>query len=147
MSANRHGWRWVTAAALVLAALSVFAVLNAAYFLQSPATQAAPADLLAVLGGDGVSGVRVKDLAQGATREIACTGFFANVGLTAACEFAPPEIKRDAGGFLVTDGSMRTPLAGIYAAGAVRAGYGGLLSHAIAEAETAVASAAAALGK
>lgn len=101
----------------------------------------------AVLGSDGVTGVRVKNLVQGTTSEIACTGFFANVGLTAACEFAPPEIKRDAGGFLVTDGSMRTPLAGVYAAGAVRAGYGGLLSHAIAEAETAVASVAAALGK
>ena len=40
LNTNRHGWRWLAAAALALVALSVFAVLNAAHFLQSPATQA-----------------------------------------------------------------------------------------------------------
>ena len=37
------------------------------------------------------------------------------------------------GGFLITEHQFRTALPGIFAAGAVRSGYGGLLVHAMAE--------------
>jgi len=86
-----------------------------------------------VLGAKMVTGVRVRNIADGATSEIPCTGLFAYIGLEPRCEFAPPEIRRDTNGYLMTDASLQTALAGVYAAGAVRAGYGGRLTHAIAE--------------
>jgi len=90
-----------------------------------------------VLGTEMVTRVRVRSVLDGATTEIPCTGFFAYIGLEPRCEFAPPEIRRDANGGLMTDASLQTAMAGVYAAGAVRAGYGGLLTHAIAEGDAA----------
>lgn len=91
----------------------------------------------AVLGAKGVEGVRVKALDdQGgdvASREIPCAGFFAYVGLEPVCDFVPPVVMRDSGGFLLTDAGLLTAMPGVFAAGAVRSGYGGLLTHAVAE--------------
>ena len=64
-----------------------------------------------------------------------------------ACDFAPPEITRDKDGFLVTDASLQTAIAGVFAAGAVRAGYGGMLTDAAKEAQTAATAARARLAK
>ncbi len=100
-----------------------------------------------VLGAQMVTKVRVRKLSDGKTGEIPCAGLFAYVGLEPNCGFVPTEIARDAGGFLVTDASLQTAMEGVFAAGAVRAGYGGLLSDAIAEAERAVASVRAKLRK
>ncbi len=97
-----------------------------------------------VRGAQMVNGVRVRNTADGKVSEIPCAGFFAYVGLEPTCEFVPPEIKRDAGGLMVTDSSLQTAMHGVYAAGAVRAGYGGLLTHAIAEGRAAAQSAIAA---
>jgi len=85
----------------------------------------------AVLGMQGVEGVRVR--AAGAKQEIACTGLFAYVGLEPVCDFLPDGAKRDAGGHLITDSHLRTSMAGVYAAGAVRSGHGGMLCHAMAD--------------
>ena len=90
-----------------------------------------------VLGAKMVTGVRVRNIADGATSEIPCTGLFAYIGLEPRCEFAPPEIRRDANGCLMTNASLQTAMTGVYAAGAVRAGYGGLLTHAVADGNTA----------
>ena len=90
-----------------------------------------------VLGTERVTRVRVRNVLDGATTEIPCTGLFAYIGLEPRCEFAPPEIQRDANGGLMTDASLQTAMIGVYAAGAVRAGYGGLLTHAIAEGDAA----------
>ena len=90
-----------------------------------------------ILGTEMVTRVRVRNVLDGATTEIPCTGLFAYIGLEPRCEFAPPEIQRDANGGLMTDASLQTAMTGVYAAGAVRAGYGGLLTHAIAEGDAA----------
>ncbi len=82
----------------------------------------------AVLGTDEVTGVR---LAGGEV--IACSGFFAYVGLEPVTGFVSAQIARDAGGFLNTDKDFLTAMPGVFAAGAVRSGYGGLLVHAMAE--------------
>ncbi len=88
----------------------------------------------AVRGSQGVEGVRVRQTgADGGSREIDCAGFFAYVGLEPACDFAPSATQRDAAGFLMTDAGLQTAMPGLYAAGAVRSGYGGMLTHAIAE--------------
>ncbi len=100
-----------------------------------------------VLGAQMVTKVRVRSVGNGATTEIPCTGFFAYVGLAPNCEFAPPEIKRDANGCLTVDSSLHTAMDGVFAAGAVRAGYGGMLTDAMADAQTAAASALARLGR
>lgn len=90
-----------------------------------------------ILGAEMVTRVRVRNVLDGVTTEIPCTGLFAYIGLEPRCEFAPPEIQRDANGGLMTDASLQTAMRGVYAAGAVRVGYGGLLTHAIAEGDAA----------
>ena len=101
----------------------------------------------AVLGSQGVEGVRIRPAgADSGSREIDCAGFFAYVGLEPACDFAPPAILRDAAGFLLTDAGLQTAVPGVYAAGAVRSGYGGMLTHAIAEGIAAASAARGASG-
>ena len=101
----------------------------------------------AVLGTLGVQAVRVRsqDGADSAMREIPCAGLFAYVGLEPACDFVPDAILRDAAGFLLTDADMHTAMPGVYAAGAVRSGYGGMLTHAVAEGIAAAKSAGASI--
>ncbi|MFO1162191.1 MAG: FAD-dependent oxidoreductase [Reyranellaceae bacterium] len=100
-------------------------------------------EIVEVLGGDGVEGVRVHDREAGGEETIACTGLFVLVGLAPNAGLLGPEIARDAGGFVVTDGSFETAMPGVFAIGAVRAGYGGRLTHAVAEATSAAELAAA----
>lgn len=94
-----------------------------------------------ITGGQGVEKVRVYNTAHGTRSEIPCSGFFAYVGLKPNSDFLPATIARDADGAVITDGSLQTGLAGVWAAGAVRSGYSGLLTDAVKEAETAVAGA------
>lgn len=94
-----------------------------------------------ILGGQMVEKVRVRNLTTKTTTEIPSAGFFAYIGLQPTCDFAPAELARDAGGFLVTDAGLQTKIPGLIAAGAVRAGYGGMLTDAIADG-TAAAQAA-----
>jgi len=98
-----------------------------------------------ILGGEGVQKVRVRNTADGSRAEIRCAGFFAYIGLAPNSGFLPQSIARDPQGFVLTDGSLETALKGVWAAGAVRAGYSGLLSDAVREAETAAAEALARL--
>jgi thioredoxin reductase (NADPH) len=95
----------------------------------------------AVSGRQGVESVRLKG-----GGEIACAGFFAYPGLEPACGFVPEAAKRDANGCLITDSGLRTTMPGVYAAGAVRAGFGGLLTHAVADGVAAAGAAKSALG-
>jgi thioredoxin reductase (NADPH) len=97
----------------------------------------------AILGSAMVSGVRVRDLADASVREIPCTGVFAYVGLAPNVQFMPPEASRDANDRLVTDSSLQTTMPGVFAAGAVRAGCGGLITDAIADARQAASAARA----
>ena len=96
-----------------------------------------------LLGDQSVRAARVRGLDEGTVGEIACAGLFAYVGLEPACEFVPHAIERDAGGFLLTDADLQTAMPGVFAAGAVRSGYGGMLSHALAEGIAAANSAKA----
>jgi len=95
-------------------------------------------------GGAMVERVVVRG-ADGVERPLACAGLFAYIGLEPSTAFLPTEIKRDGSGRVITDDRMGTALAGIYAAGAVRAGDDGTLAGASRDAETAAASAFAAL--
>src|SRR5262249_32635469 len=100
-------------------------------------------EVVEVLGGDGVEGVRVRDNEAGSEEVVGCSGLFIFVGLAPNAGFLPAEVARDAAGFVVTDASLETTAPGVFAVGAVRAGYGGRLTQAVAEATTAAERAAA----
>jgi len=86
----------------------------------------------AILGARMVEKVRLKR--DGKTEEIAAAGVFAYVGLEPNAGFAPSGIGRDECGFLVANEAFETAMKGIWAIGAVRAGYSGLLRDAVIEA-------------
>ncbi|HUF82937.1 MAG TPA: FAD-dependent oxidoreductase [Burkholderiales bacterium] len=90
----------------------------------------------AILGGKMVEKVRLRN-GDGKIEEIACAGVFACIGLDPNSAFAPSGIGRDERGHLVTNDALETTMKGIWAIGAVRAGYSGLLRDAAAEAQRA----------
>lgn len=98
-----------------------------------------------IRGGDAVAGVLVRDLNTGATREIACTAVFPYVGLKPDLGYLKVDLAMDAAGFVVAGADEGTGVPGIFAAGLVRAGCGGLLRDAVADAERAARSACDAL--
>ena len=86
-----------------------------------------------IAGGRMVEKVCVK-LGDGRVQDIPCAGVFAYIGLAPNSEFLPPEVKRDETGLVATTESLETTMAGVWAIGAVRQGYSGLLRDAVAEA-------------
>lgn len=73
-----------------------------------------------ILGGETVSGVRVRNVRSGDTRELEVQGVFIYIGLKPNTGFLPAQVKLDDEGYVVTDEEMRTSVTGIYAAGDVR---------------------------
>ncbi len=66
----------------------------------------------------GVTGVRVKDVKTGETREIPCDGFFVAIGHAPASELVKDQLKLHAGGYVwVEPGTTRTSIEGVFAAG------------------------------
>jgi len=98
----------------------------------------------AITGGQMVEGITVRGPA-GAER-LACAGVFVFIGVTPNGECAPAAVQRSAGGHLVTSDAFETAVPGLFAVGAVRAGYSGRLVDAVAEAKSAAQSVAQMLG-
>src|SRR5262249_54746994 len=90
--------------------------------------------ILEALGQDGVEGVRVRDRAAGSEEVIACNGLFVFVGLAANAGLLEAVAARDEAGFVITDMNFEAAVPGVFAVGAVRSGYGGRLTQAVAEA-------------
>jgi thioredoxin reductase (NADPH) len=98
-----------------------------------------------ILGNDsGVTGVRVREAAG--TREIECAGVFPFIGLTPNGEVAPADVPRDDNGALRVDARLETDVKNLFAIGAVRAGFGGWLTNAVADARLAAQAVKARLG-
>lgn len=91
----------------------------------------------AILGGKMVEKARIRHAGDGRIEEIPCAGVFAYIGLEPSAGFAPAGIARDAHGRLVANADCETSIAGIWAIGAVRSGYSGLLRDAVPEARRA----------
>ena len=76
-----------------------------------------------VLGEDeppGVTGVRLRDVREGAKREIACAGVFIAIGHTPATELVRGQLEMDGGGYVVIrSGTTATSVPGVFAAGDV----------------------------
>jgi thioredoxin reductase (NADPH) len=95
--------------------------------------------VLEILGSDGVEGIRVAPMGGGETENIACSGVFVFIGLEPNVGYLPDTITRDAAGCVVTDSNCQTSVQGVYAVGAVRAGYSGQLASAVEEAASTIA--------
>jgi len=91
----------------------------------------------AILGSKMVETVRLKSTADAKTEHIGAAGVFAYVGLEPNSGFVPQSMARDDGGHIMTDAAFETTMRGIWAIGAVRAGYSGLLRDAVPEAKRA----------
>jgi thioredoxin reductase (NADPH) len=96
-----------------------------------------------IQGDAHVNNVVVRNTTEGRLEHIACTGLFAFIGLEANLAYLPLDVARDAGGRVVADASLQTTWPGMFAAGALRAGCGGLLPDAVADGLLASASAGA----
>ena len=100
----------------------------------------------AVLGDDrGMTGVRLRDR-EGSTSELAAAGLFAVTGLEPNSGVAPVAAARDASGFLVVNAELETAVPGLWAIGQVRAGFGGWLADAAADARPVAQSVKARMG-
>ncbi|MBS0241701.1 MAG: FAD-dependent oxidoreductase [Proteobacteria bacterium] len=98
--------------------------------------------VVGIAGANKVAVVQVRD-AAGVTTDMPCDGVFVFIGLEPNSTVFGDLAKRDASGAIVTDAAMATATPGLYAAGAVRAGYSGRLVDAEQEATKAAASAIA----
>jgi thioredoxin reductase (NADPH) len=95
-------------------------------------------EVAAVLGDEGVDGVRLRNVKTGEARDLPCSGVFPFIGVTPVSAYLPAVVERDAAGCVVTDGAMQSSLPGVYAVGALRSGYGGDLVCAAGDAAAAV---------
>lgn len=73
-----------------------------------------------VLGDEGVSGVRVRDLASGESSQVDLAGLFVYIGMKPNTEFLKSILRLSASGHISTDVCMRTERAGLYAVGDIR---------------------------
>lgn len=85
-----------------------------------------------ILGGDGVRGVRLKNVKNGTSLEIECAGLFPFVGAEPNSAFVPPSLV-SATGHIPTNADYGTIDPRVFAVGAVRAGYGGNIGQAMAD--------------
>jgi len=75
---------------------------------------------LAVLGEDGVTGLKLKDLKTGQEKDLAVDGAFIFVGTSPQTGFCTGAMDLDEKGFIITDKYMQTNLPGVFAAGDAR---------------------------
>jgi thioredoxin reductase (NADPH) len=97
-----------------------------------------------ILGNGGVEQVAVR-CQDGSLLDLPCAAVFPYVGLVPNIECIPDSVERDSAGRLLTNSRYETSLPGVFAAGAVRAGYAGILTDALREGGMAGRSALASL--
>ncbi len=104
------------------------------------------ASVTSIIGGKVVQGVKLAH-SDGRSEQLPCSAVFPYVGIEPNTDFLPSEIERDADGLVVTDDALRTQWPEVWAVGALRSGYQGLIPNAIAEATRAAENILAALPK
>ncbi len=82
------------------------------------------AEIAEVLGSEGippsVTGVRLRDVTNGTTRDVSCDGVFIAIGHAPAVELVRDQLKLKPSGYLwVEPGTTRTSVPGVFAAGDV----------------------------
>ena len=99
-------------------------------------------DVTEIAGREGVDAIRITNTESGVSEELACSGVFVFIGLEPNTALLGDLVELDASGRVMTSDAMETATPGLFAVGAVRAGYPGRLVHAVAEAATAAMAAA-----
>jgi len=89
-------------------------------------------EVSAILGDDGVSGVRLRNVKDGTTSDIDCAGLFPFIGEAPNTEFVPASLLT-ATRHIKTGSGFATSDSRVFAVGAVRAEYGGNVVQAMAE--------------
>lgn len=74
----------------------------------------------ALLYGDRLNGVRVRELPDGEVTEIACDGVFISIGRQPSTALVAEQLELDVGGYVVADETTATNIPGVYAIGDVR---------------------------
>jgi len=103
-------------------------------------------EVTAILGGDEVAGLALRNVRSGAQSELACAGVFPFIGVQPATGAVPAGLL-DSDGMVMTDAGLVTSDPRLFAAGACRAGYGGNAAQAMAEGITAATAAARLLAR
>jgi thioredoxin reductase (NADPH) len=67
-----------------------------------------------------VCGIKLRDIATGAERELACNGVFVSIGRKPATAFLGGALELDEAGYIIADESTKTSVPGVYAIGDVR---------------------------
>ena len=96
--------------------------------------------LVAVLGDDSVTGVRVRNVKTGVESDIPVQGFFVAIGFDPNTSVFKGEIALDGEGFVVTDSRMRTNVPGVFAVGDLRSNVGRQIAIAVGDGATAAMS-------
>lgn len=103
-------------------------------------------EVVEILGDDSVASVRLRDRANGGLDEAPCAGVFVYIGLEPNVQWLAGQVALDPQGSVIANADFETSVPGVFAAGALRSGYRGRLTHAVGEA-TAAAMAAAHLAQ
>ncbi len=75
-------------------------------------------EVLGEPGGAGVTGVRLRNVVTGETREVPCAGFFVAIGHAPASELVKDQLENHHGGYVVVrPGTTQTSIPGVFAAG------------------------------
>lgn len=74
----------------------------------------------ALLHGEKVTGVRLRNVHTGEEQDVACEGVFVSVGRVPATELVKDQVLLDSAGYIIADESTRTNLPGVFAVGDVR---------------------------
>jgi len=94
-----------------------------------------------VLGGDRVTGVRVRETSGNASADLEVAAVFVYIGLRPATAFLHDHVNLDPSGRVPVDAQMRTELPGLFAAGIVRIGAAGRAAAAAGDGATAAVAA------
>lgn len=77
-------------------------------------------EVTALLHGEKLTGVHLRNVVTGELRELDCDGVFISVGRKPATEQFRNQVELDASGYIVAGESTRTNISGVYAVGDVR---------------------------
>jgi thioredoxin reductase (NADPH) len=94
-----------------------------------------------IVGGDAVSGVRLRDRKSGEARLQPVKGVFVHVGLEPSTVFLQGLVALDGAGHIETDAMMRTSRPGLFAAGDIRKGSVALIAAVAGDGATAAVAA------
>lgn len=73
-----------------------------------------------LLGGEKLTGIRLRDVHTGEETELSCDGVFVSIGRKPATDLVAGQLTLDASGYIAAGESTRTNLPGVFAVGDVR---------------------------